>query len=119
MATPATTTQMKLSPACQKIKFPAITAASAYLYPTSPLASFTRLSPSIIVMSRGSSPSPRVTDVAATASDGDTMAPIKKHSGQLTSGIILCATMATMVVERNTSPTAASEMDLQYFLDSC
>src|SRR4051812_19741955 len=102
IAMPAVDIQIKFAPAFHKTKLPAATAANAYLYAIKPLASFTRLSPSNMAITRGCNPRPFVTDVAATASGGETIAPIKNDRGQLIPGIKLYAVTATNAVVKNT-----------------
>ena len=60
-----------------------------------------------------------VTDVAATASGGETIAPIKNAKGQSRFGMSQWAAMATMDVVKITSPIAAKPMGLKLALKSC
>ena len=76
------------------------------------MASLIMLSPSRIAMRRGSSPSPFVTEVAAMASGGEMMAPNKKETNQLISGMMERATNVTKNVVSNTSTIAARLIDL-------
>src|SRR5687768_11709748 len=64
-------------------------------------------------------PSPFVTEVAATASGGDTMAPKRKLSGQLMFGINVWAATPTNKVVNSTKPNAASEIGLMLALNCC
>jgi len=67
----------------------------------------------------GCSPNPFVSEVAATASGGDTMAPIRKDSGHVKPGINRWAVSATNAVVKKTSPTAANVIGLIEALKLC
>jgi hypothetical protein len=75
--TPANTTQIKFKPACQKIKLPAITAANDILV-NDQTAGVIYQAFSFYDSDKPGSVEALVTDVVATASEGDTIAPIKK-----------------------------------------
>jgi hypothetical protein len=97
----------------------AVIAARAYLYAIKPLASFTKLSPSSMVINLGCKPNPFVSEVAATASGGETIAPMRKANGQLILGINKCTASATSAVVNKTSPTAAILIGLKEALKWC
>jgi len=60
-----------------------------------------------------------VMEVAATASGGETMAPIRKATGQLKPGMSTCAATATSNIVNRTSPTAALVIELIFALKPC
>ena len=104
----ATTTKRPLAAPSENV--PVATAASANLYATRPVASLTRLSPSMMVTTRRGTLSRWVTAVAATASGGDTIAPSTNATSQLIPGITACAAQATAVVVATTRPMASCEI---------
>src|SRR5687767_13138458 len=73
-----------------------------------PVASFTRLSPSSMVMIRLGRPEPLVAEVAATASGGEMMAPSTKASGHPKPVIKVWAIQATAHVVKITQPIASN-----------
>ncbi len=80
---------------------------------TSALASFTRLSPSTITISRRGTPSRLAIAFAATGSVGDTIAPsttADAHGRPATS----CTTTATTAVVASTSPIASSPIGRRF-----
>src|ERR1041384_2051197 len=81
-----------------------------------PVASFTRLSPSRMVMMRLGTPSPWVAAVAATASGGEIIAPSTNDSGQPKPGMNAWAITATMVVVKSTQPIASNDMGRRFAL---
>ena len=91
---------------------PVTTAATATRYRTSPLPSFTRLSPSTIVTSLRGTPSRRAIDVAASGSVGETIAPRTNALAHERSSMTACATTATPTVVTITSPIARSPIGL-------
>src|SRR5688572_5547304 len=73
----------------------------------------------MMVIIRGWRRRPFVIEVAATASGGDTIAPVRKARGQVKPGISACATTATLIVVKITSPIAAMLMGRMAALNSC
>ncbi len=93
---------------------PVSAAATANRYSTSPEASLTRLSPSSSTVMRGGRDSPCSTALAATVSDGETIAPSAKHAAHGSDGSTQCATIPTPRVVKATAPTANCRMILKF-----
>src|SRR3954469_3734687 len=87
---------------------PSVT-ATAVRYTNSAVASFRRLSPSRMTMTRWGIRRRRITAEAATASGGATIAPMAMAADQGMSGIIQCTVHATATMVR---PTAMNTSDI-------
>ena len=107
IATPPTTLHTSRQDASQTENVPATAAVTATRYRTSAVPSFTRLSPSTMVMARRGTPSRRMIAEAASGSVGATTAPRTKAALQDMSSTIACATTATAVIVTSTSPIAS------------
>ena len=105
-ATPPVATSANSPIAAGSENAPVSTATSANLQSTSPAASLSRLSPSMIVTIRRGIFRLRITAVAATASDGETMAPSRKATAQGVPGIRSFTTTATAAAVNRTRLTA-------------
>ena len=77
------------------------------------MPSLTRLSPSMMSISRRGTPSRRPIAVAAIGSVGETTAPRMNASAQPRS-VIACATSATPTIVSTTSPIASSEIGRRF-----
>ena len=86
-------------------------AANATLYAVSAVASLSRLSPPISVITRRGSPSRRPTALADTASGGATMAPSVNAAAMVSSGTTRNATNPTASVVTSGSPTASEPIE--------
>ena len=107
MPIPPAATQRNRSEASEAEKCPVARAASANFRTTSPLASFTRLSPSRITTRRLGSRRRRATAATATASGGDTMPPRTNPSARDIPGISRRHSTATPAEVKRTNPTAS------------
>ena len=85
-----------------------VIAAIVALRATSAVASFTRLSPSRMVVMRRGRPTRRPTAVVATASGGATTAPSANAAARVSDGSAHHATRPTATVVTATRPTASS-----------
>src|SRR5437763_7422346 len=81
-------------------------------------ASFTRLSPSRITITRRGTGSRETIAAAATASGGDTIAPSATATAHGMAGNSTRATMATATVVASTSPIASNPIGRRYVLKS-
>jgi len=103
-AAPTTTANAKSHATSPSETAPAV-AAIAVRSSTSAVASLTRPSPSSTVTSRGGSPSFLPTDVAATASGGETTAPSAIEAASPRPGTSACTRRPTSTADTITSPT--------------
>ena len=92
------------------VKCPVITAAKAKRNTIKLLASFTRLSPSRIVVARFGMCTPLSTEVAATASGGLMMPPSRKPKPRVKPGMSQVVKYPTTREVKNTNPKASMLM---------
>src|SRR5579872_2949924 len=97
---------------------PSTTISTPNCRASSPVASFSRLSPSSKSTMRCGMPTLRAIEVAATASVGDTTAPSRNPNLQSNPGNHQCAANATPIAVKNTSSTARLEIDAKLYLNS-
>ncbi len=110
VSTPAAASTKVPSPAAHPVDAPTA-AANATLYAVSAVASLSRLSPPISVITRRGSPSRRPTALADTASGGATMAPSVNAAAMVSSGTTRNATNPTASVVTSGSPTASEPIE--------
>ncbi len=92
------------------LKAPVSTAATANRNRTSPVASFSKLSPSRNVLSRRGNFTRCKTARADTASGGETMAPSATQAAQGNAGTSSFVTTATTPVVNSTAPMASDKI---------